>query len=356
MYQQPAHQSRCLSVVRRATEDPASTAPTTRSCEQEQSTDIQQNTWQSVLVVSQLGASKESFKLSPNSTVILTNFVDAMAEQKRPRLEAGAAAAKEPDFANLSYMSGHNNHFATEALKGALPVGQNSPQKCNYGLYAEQINGTAFTAPRSQNRRSWFYRILPSVAHEPFQPVAANPFENRFDEMEVDPSQMRWNPMPWPKTKKNFVEGIATTCGVGSPGAKSGLAIYLYACNADMGDTGFYNSDGEMLVVPQQGALKVRTEMGLILVEVNEILVIPRGVKFSVDLELKEFEEGARGYILETFEGHFILPDLGPIGSNCLANPRDFETPVAWYEDREVEYTLLNKFGGKLFSAALYVH
>jgi homogentisate 1,2-dioxygenase len=150
----------------------------------------------------------------------------------------------------------------------------------------------------------------------------------------------------------DFIHGIATVGGIGAPANKSGLAIYLYACNASMGDTAFYNSDGEFLVVPQLGKLRIRSEMGRLDVEPNEILVIPRGVKFSVDLQ--DGETGARGYILEVFENHFVLPELGPIGANCLANPRDFLSPTAWYEDRDVECTLLNKFGGKLFSAAMH--
>ncbi|CAM9721823.1 unnamed protein product [Ectocarpus sp. 12 AP-2014] len=149
----------------------------------------------------------------------------------------------------------------------------------------------------------------------------------------------------------DFIEGIETMGGVGDPAAKSGLGIYLYAMNSDMGDKVFYNADGEIILVPQQGSLRVKTEMGILLVVPNEILVMPRDVKFSVDLGIGEL--GARGYVLETLEGHFLLPEVGPIGSNGLANPRDFESPVAWYEDRDVPYTVLTKFGGKLFSSAM---
>ena len=228
-----------------------------------------------------------------------------MADTKRARIEAAdaggskaAAASAGESEQELKYMNGFGNHFSTEALPGALPVGQNSPQRCEYGLYAEQINGTAFTAPRASNRRSWFYRIRPSVSHEPFQPVAANPFDNDFAHMEVDPSQMRWKPLPKPSEPVNFIHGITTQGGVGDPTAKAGLAIYLYACDRDMGDTAFYSSDGEWLIVPQQGALFVRTEMGRLHVAPNEILVIPRGVKFSVDLRLREGEDFARGCVM----------------------------------------------------------
>ncbi|CAM9149794.1 unnamed protein product, partial [Ectocarpus sp. 13 AM-2016] len=255
----------------------------------------------------------------------------------------------------VSYNSGFGNHFSTEALPGAPPAGQNNPTRYPYDLYAEQLSGTAFTAPRARNRRIWCYRIRPSVSHRPFQSVAANPFENDFTSMKNVPSQMRWLPLPIPsrqqKLRMDFIEGISTMSGVGIPAAKSGLGIYLYAMNSDMGDKAFYNADGEMLLVPQQGSLRVKTEMGILLVVPNEILEMPRGVQFSVDLGIGEL--GARGYVLETFEGHFLLPEMGPIGSNGLANPRDFESPVAWYEDRDVPYTVLTKFGGKLFSSAI---
>jgi homogentisate 1,2-dioxygenase len=209
------------------------------------------------------------------------------------------------DFASLKYVSGFASHVATEALPGALPEGQNSPQKCPYGLYAEQLSGTAFTAPRASNRRSWLYRIKPTVCHEKFKREGFNPFDNDFDRMESDPAQMRWAPVPLPAANAavNFVSGISTFGGVGAPALKSGLAIYHYACNADMGDTAFSDGDGELLIVPQQGALRIRSEMGLLHVQPNEILVVPRGIKFSVDVDLKEGEEGARGYILELFEG-----------------------------------------------------
>lgn len=270
----------------------------------------------------------------------------------------GSATVRDGSAATattVSYNSGFGNHFSTEALPGALPAGQNNPQRCPYGLYAEQISGTAFTAPRTRNRRTWCYRIRPSVTHQPCQSVGANPFENEFSSMTNNPSQMRWSPLPIPsrqqKTRVDFIEGISTMGGVGDPAAKSGLGIYVYAMNSDMGDKAFYNADGEMLLVPQQGSLRVITEMGILLVVPNEILVIPQGVKFSVDLGIGE--SGARGYMLETFEGHFVLPELGPIGANGLANPRDFESPVAWYEDRDVPFTVLTKFGGKLFSSAM---
>jgi homogentisate 1,2-dioxygenase len=216
---------------------------------------------------------------------------------------SGAPAAAV-DFASLKYVSGFASHVATEALPGALPEGQNSPQKCPYGLYAEQLSGTAFTAPRASNRRSWLYRIKPTVCHEKFKREGFNPFDNDFDRMESDPAQMRWAPVPLPAANAavNFVSGISTFGGVGAPALKSGLAIYHYACNADMGDTAFSDGDGELLIVPQQGALRIRSEMGLLHVQPNEILVVPRGIKFSVDVDLKEGEEGARGYILELFE------------------------------------------------------
>ncbi|CAB1098589.1 unnamed protein product [Ectocarpus sp. CCAP 1310/34] len=208
--------------------------------------------------------------------------------------------------------------FDGGAPAGTLPAGENNPKRCPYGLYAEQISGTAFTAPRARNRRTRCYRIRPSVLHRPFQSVAADPFENDFKSMNNDPSQMRWLPLPIPSRQQDIYagglhRGHSTMSGVGDPAAKGGLGIYLFAMNSDMGD----KVDGYPAGSP------------------SAILVIPRGVKFSVDRGIGEL--GARGYVLETFEGHFLLPELGPIGSNGLANPRDFESP----------------FGGKLFSSAV---
>jgi len=250
---------------------------------------------------------------------------------------------------SLRYQSGFANEFATEALPGALPLGQNSPQRCAYGLYAEQMSGTAFTAPRSANRRSWLYRIQPAAKHEPFRRIDNGHFNNRFGEIDPSPNQLRWDPRPLPTESTDFVDGLVTMAGNGDPITQSGCGIHLYATNRSMVDRFFYNADGELLIVLQQGRLRFATELGRIDVEPQEIIVIPRGLRFRVEL----LDESARGYICENFGANFRLPDLGPIGSNCLANPRDFLTPTAWYEDRMGEFELVAKFAGNLWSAKI---
>ncbi len=249
----------------------------------------------------------------------------------------------------LKYQSGFGNEFATEAVAGALPEGRNSPQKVAHGLYAEQISGTAFTAPRHQNLRSWFYRIRPAALHAPFELMTAGSFHNRFDDQPVTPNQLRWDPKPLPEVPTDFIDGLFTMAGNGSPAGQSGIGIHLYAANQSMQDRYFYNADGEKLIVPQQGRLKISTECGVMEIEPQEIAVIPRGIRFRVELPNGE----ARGYVCENFGAHLRLPDLGPIGSNGLANPRDFLTPVAAYEEREGEFELLAKFQGNLWSAKI---
>lgn len=245
----------------------------------------------------------------------------------------------------MGYMSGFGNEFATEAVKGALPEGRNSPQKPAYGLYVEQLSGTAFTAPRNANRRTWMYRIRPSVVHKPYERINNGLIRSTpFVEVETTPNQLRWSPLPIPSQPTTFVEGIVTMAGNGDLTTHSGCAIHVYAANASMTDTFFYNADGEMLIVPQEGALKILTELGIVDVEPYEICVIPRGVKFRV-----EVSGGVRGYILENYGALLKLPDLGPIGANGLAYPRDFLTPEAWFENRNGEFKVVAKFQGNLW-------
>jgi len=247
------------------------------------------------------------------------------------------------------YQSGFGNEFATEALPGALPKGRNSPQQVPYGLYAEQFSGTAFTAPRDHNLRTWFYRIRPSVKHKPFKQLSKSLIKGApFSDVPPNPNQMRWDPLPIPDDKTDFISGLVTMMGAGEVGM-AGLAIHIYAANSSMEDKYFYNADGEMLLVPQQGALQLYTEMGLLEVNPNEIAVIPRGVKFQVKLP----DGPSRGYVLENYGSAMRLPDLGPIGSNGLANPRDFLYPVARYEDKEGEFKLISKFGGNTWQAEI---
>jgi homogentisate 1,2-dioxygenase len=248
----------------------------------------------------------------------------------------------------LTYQSGFGNEFATEALAGALPVGQNSPQQAPMGLYAEQLSGTAFTAPRGANRRSWLYRIRPAAMHKPFRQIDNRDIESRFGGLPTPPNQLRWDPLPIPKAQADFVDGLVTMAGNGDPDALAGCAIHMYAANRSM-KRFFYDADGELLIVPQQGRLRIATELGRIDVEPQEIAVVPRGVRFQVELRDGE----ARGYVCENYGALLRLPDLGPIGSNGLANPRDFLTPQAWYEDQEGSFELVAKFMGNLWSAEI---
>uniref|UniRef100_A0A674P6Z6 Homogentisate 1,2-dioxygenase n=1 Tax=Takifugu rubripes TaxID=31033 RepID=A0A674P6Z6_TAKRU len=252
----------------------------------------------------------------------------------------------------MAYMSGFGNEFSSEDPRcpGALPEGQNSPQVCPYGLYAEQLSGSAFTCPRPANKRSWLYRILPSVKHKPFIAAPCGDLTENWNEVEPDPNQLRWLPfsIPTPTKKKvDFATGLHTICGAGDAKSRNGIGVHIYTCNASMVDMCFNNSDGDFLIVPQQGEILITTEFGKMLVEPNEICVIQQGMRFSVDVF-----GATRGYILEVYGAHFELPDLGPIGGNGLANPRDFQCPVAWYEDRHVAagYTIINKYQGKLFA------
>ncbi len=254
---------------------------------------------------------------------------------------------------SLVYLSGFGNEFATEALPGALPVGRNSPQKCPYGLYAEQLTGSAFTALRGDNKRSWLYRIRPSAMHSPFTQISAGNVVSDFAKVPTPPNQLRWNPLPIATAPTDFVEGIVTYAGNGDPHAQSGCGIHLYAANRSMVQRAFYNADGEMLIVPQLGRLRLVTELGVIEAEPHEIVVIPRGVRFRVELIDAHLGEGARGYICENFGANFRLPDRGPIGSNGLANSRDFLTPVAAYVDKDEPTELIAKFGGNLWSAKM---
>lgn len=246
------------------------------------------------------------------------------------------------------YQVGFGNEFATEALPGALPAHRNSPQRAPFGLYAEQISGTAFTAPRSHNRRSWLYRIRPAAQHGEFERLDNGRIVSAFTNP-APPNQLRWDPLPMPDAPTDFIDGWVTMAGNGSPEAMTGCAIHLYAANQSMRGRYFYDADGELLIVPQQGRLTLRTELGTVDIEPQQIAVIPRGVRFTVDLP----DGSARGYICENFGALLQLPDLGPIGSNGLANPRDFETPVASFEDVEGDFTLVAKFCGNLWQAPL---
>lgn len=250
------------------------------------------------------------------------------------------------------YMSGFGNSFETEALVGALPVGRNSPQKVNYGLYAEQLSGSPFTAPQSANRRSWLYRIRPAVKHSgKFKRIGAGLLRSApiREDGELPLGPYRWNPVPIPSGKLSFVEGLRTLTAAGDAEGQAGIAVHLALITRSMTDEYFFDADGELLIVAQEGALRFKTELGVLDIGPGEIAVIPRGMIFKVELP----GGPARAYVCENYGAHLILPDRGPIGANCLANPRDFLTPVAAYEDREAKSLLTVKWGGELHAAEI---
>ncbi|MEO7148595.1 MAG: homogentisate 1,2-dioxygenase, partial [Rhodanobacteraceae bacterium] len=249
----------------------------------------------------------------------------------------------------MEYLSGFGNEHATEAQSGALPVGRNSPQRAPYGLYTEQLSGTAFTAPRHANRRNWLYRVRPSSMHRPFSAFAHPHFHNRFDEASTSPNQLRWNPFPLPQAPTDFVDGLYTIAGNGGAAMQSGCGLHVYTCNRSMQGRFFYDADAELVIVPQQGGLRIATELGVLEIEPQQIALIPRGVRFRIEL----LDESACGYVGENFGAPLRLPDLGPIGSNGLANARDFEAPIAAYEDTEGEFELIAKFQGNLWRAGV---
>jgi homogentisate 1,2-dioxygenase len=248
----------------------------------------------------------------------------------------------------LRYMTGFGNEFAAEAIAGALPVGQSSPQRAPFGLYAEKFSATAFTAPRAQNARSWAYRIRPSVVHGDFSEIDRGLIRTApCHEVAVPPNPLRWNALPAPEFPTDFVDGLTTIACNGEARAQQGIAIHIYSVGRTMETRFFYNADGEMLLVPERGALRLHTEMGLLDIAPGHIGVIPRGIRFRVALH----GDDARGYVCENYGARLALPELGPIGTDGLANRRDFETPVAAYEDREGDFQLVAKFGGRLYAA-----
>ena len=244
-----------------------------------------------------------------------------------------------------SYMPGFGNDFETEALTGALPNGQNSPQKCPYGLYAEQLSGTPFTAPRGKNERSWCYRIRPSVKHiNRFEKVDM-PFwksaPNILDKI-ISLGQYRWSPIP-SNIDTNFITGMRTMTTAGDVNTQVGMAAHIYVATNSMDNEYFYSADSELLIVPQEVQLRFFTEMGIIDLEPQEIAIIPRGLLFKVDI----INGPARGFVCENYGAKFDLPNRGPIGANCLANPRDFKTPKAAFEDNSITSTVTIKWCGQ---------
>ena len=247
-----------------------------------------------------------------------------------------------------AYLSGFGNSFATEAVAGALPQGQNSPQRVPLGLYAEQLSGTAFTAPRSESKRSWLYRTRPTASHRPYKRIDNGLITGTF-EAEASPNRLRWDPLALPSAPTDFIDGLATVAGNGDAGTGSGVSIHVYRANRAMVDRVFYDADGELLLVPQQGRIALFTELGKLDLAPGEIAVIPRGLRFRVELP----DGAARGYVCENQGALFRLPELGPIGANGLANARDFLTPTAWFEQLERPVQVVQKFQGNLWATDL---
>jgi homogentisate 1,2-dioxygenase len=284
--------------------------------------------------------------------------------------EKTGRAARQLPTSSVQYMSGFGNHCESEAVPGALPRGQNSPQKVPHGLYAEQLSGAAFSAPRHENVRSWLYRIRPSVIQGRFEQSDQRNWRGKpFNEVAATPNQLRWDPFSLPEQPTDFIDGVLTIAGNGGFASWRGCAVHIYAINQPMKNRYFYNADGEMLFVPEKGALELRTEFGIVLVSPGEIAVVPRGVKFQVNPHSYAAEKNsdagaagqpnelqpsqARGYILENYGLPLRLPQLGVIGANGLANARDFLIPVAAFEETTAEMRLFCKFQGGLWEAAL---
>jgi len=248
------------------------------------------------------------------------------------------------------YQTGFANHFATEAVPGALPEARNSPQRPAFGLYAEQLSGTAFTAPRHENRRSWLYRLRPSAEHPPYvRYEGASLFAPGTAAEPLAPNRLRWDPLALPAEPVDLIDSMVTMMANRDPASLEGVAVHVYRATADMDRRCFVDADGELLFVPQQGRLTLLTELGRIDIAPGQIALVPRGVRFRALLP----DGAARGYVAENHGSLFRLPDLGPIGSNGLANPRDFETPLAWFEDVDGACELVQKYLGSLWSTTL---
>lgn len=273
--------------------------------------------------------------------------ISKLIEQNQSALGQSAAAATMPGF---------GNDFETEALPGALPQGQNSPQNCAYGLYAEQLSGSPFTAPRSTNERSWLYRIRPSVRHSgrftridvPLWKTAPD-VSTGSNATDLPLGQFRWDPLASPASDCDFIDGMHVMTSTGDARQHVGMAASLYACTRSMTDRVLLNADAEMLIIPEVGALNIFTEMGRMHVPPGHIALLPRGMMAKIGIE----GGFARGYVCENYGAKFTLPDRGPIGANCLANPRDFKTPVACFEEDETPHQLVVKWCGGFHTTQL---
>ena len=250
----------------------------------------------------------------------------------------------------LQYMSGFGGHFETEAVEGALPKGRNSPQRPPFGLYVEQLSGTAFTAPRHENRRSWLYRMRPTADHRPFTAYGGAPlFGTGPADAALAPNRLRWDPPADLPEGKDFVDGLVTMLNARIPEDLEGCAVHLYCAQRSMDGRVLVDADGELLIIPQQGAIELHTELGRLEIGPGDVALVPRGMKFRVQL----IDGDATGYVAENYGHSFRLPELGPIGANGLANPRDFEVPSAAYEDSDQPTEVIQKYLGKLWTTTL---
>jgi homogentisate 1,2-dioxygenase len=247
------------------------------------------------------------------------------------------------------YMTGFGGHFESEAVPGALPTGRNSPQRPAFGLYAEQLSGSSFTSPRQENRRSWLYRMRPTADHRPFDRYDGAPlFMNAAADGPLAPNRLRWDPPADLPEGADFVDSLVTMLTNRSPEDVEGVAVHLYRASKSMTNRVFVDADGELLIIPQSDELRIATELGRMDVPPGTVAVIPRGVKFRVEVEGE-----SRGYVAENYGLPLRLPELGPIGSNGLASPRDFETPVAWFEDKDEPTEVIQKSLGHLWTTTL---
>jgi homogentisate 1,2-dioxygenase len=250
----------------------------------------------------------------------------------------------------LCYTTGFAAHFESEAVEGALPKGRNSPQRPAFGLYAEQLSGSSFTSPRHENRRSWLYRMRPTADHRPFVAYSGSPlFAAPASAKPLAPNRLRWDPPADLPSGTDFVDGLATMLHARQPDDLEGCAVHLYRASKSMDRRVFVNSDGELLIIPQRGAIELQTELGRLEVAPGTVGIVPRGMKFRVQL----LEGEALGYVAENYGLPFRLPELGPIGANGLANPRDFESPVAWFEDKDEPTEVIQKSLGHLWTTTL---
>jgi homogentisate 1,2-dioxygenase len=249
----------------------------------------------------------------------------------------------------LRYMTGFGGHFESEAVEGALPKGRNSPQRPPFGLYTEQLSGSSFTMARHENRRSWLYRMRPTADHRPFvRYEGARLFAAPPSPEPLAPNRLRWDPPELPEGS-DFVDGLATMLHARKAEDLEGCAVHVYRATRSMDRRVFVDADGELVIIPQHGTVELATELGRLEIAPGSFGVVPRGMKFRVLLPHGE----SRGYVAENYGLPFRLPDLGPIGSNGLANPRDFETPVAWFEDDDRPTEVVQKSLGHLWTTTL---